>query len=171
LIWRKVQPDLVLVDLNLPDLSGQEVTTILRGDARFQATPIVALTGLGWESRDTSIAAGITGYLMKPLDLEELPRHVDYYLNGGQDQIDAETLAEAQVAYTRDMVERLEKRIRDLEAANKQLCHLDRMKDTFIQLTATVRTPLTLVYGYSRLLADHAPLRNSCSSMKMSGGW
>ena len=42
----KYLPDLILMDINLPDLSGREVTTKLRSDVRFQMVPIVALTAL-----------------------------------------------------------------------------------------------------------------------------
>src|SRR2546421_5472000 len=40
----KEMPDLILMDINLPDLSGREVTTKLRSDERFRTVPIVALT-------------------------------------------------------------------------------------------------------------------------------
>jgi signal transduction histidine kinase len=59
-----------------------------------------------------------------------------------------------------EVVGRLESRIRELEALNGQLRRLDKMKDTFIQLTAhELRTPLTLVYGYSRLIEDNPPIK------------
>ncbi len=41
---RRELPDLILMDINLPDLSGREVTTRLRSDPRFLTVPIVALT-------------------------------------------------------------------------------------------------------------------------------
>ncbi len=158
---RKHQPDLILTDINLPDLSGHEITTALRADERFHNTPIVALTAQGYGvQHDMAIAAGINGYLTKPLDIEKLSEQVAYYLNGGQDIIEPERLVAAKAKYTSEIVARLEARIRELEASNEALHRLDRMKETFIQLTAhELRTPLTLVYGYSRLLEDHPPLR------------
>ncbi len=160
-IARRVQPDLVLTDINLPDISGREITTMLRSDSRFQHTPIVALTAQALEEqRELTMAAGITGYLTKPVDVEALPDQVQKYLEGARDQIDTVKLAEAQVRYTQEIVKRLEERIRELEASNEALRRLDKMKDTFIQLTAhELRTPLTLVYGYSRLLEDSPPMR------------
>jgi signal transduction histidine kinase len=159
---RKTQPDLILTDINLPDLSGHEITTALRGEERFKQTPIVALTAQGYGiQHDMAIAAGINGYLVKPLDIEKLSEQVAYYLNGGQDVIDADRLSAAKARYTSEVVSKLEGRIRELEAANEALHRLDRMKETFIQLTAhELRTPLTLIFGYSRLLEDHAPLRS-----------
>src|SRR5215470_9947281 len=87
----KVQPDLILMDINLPDLSGREVTTKLRSDDRFRATPIVALTALSQAGeREKAIAAGATGYLTKPIDIDRLPSQVENYLNGAHDTADTE---------------------------------------------------------------------------------
>ncbi|MDX2163535.1 MAG: hybrid sensor histidine kinase/response regulator [bacterium] len=158
---RKETPDLILTDINLPDLTGREITTRLRSDPQFEHTPIVALTAqsLG-EQRELALAAGLTGYLTKPLDIEALPTQVDFFLKGGSEKLDQQKLSEAQTRYTREVAERLETRIRELEALNQQLRRLDRMKDTFIQITAhELRTPLTLVFGYSRLLEDNPMLK------------
>lgn len=159
---RRENPDLILTDINLPDISGREVTTMLRSDARFQHTPIVALTAQAFdEQRELTMAAGITGYLTKPLDIEALPGRIEHYLKGNKDAISAERMAEAQIRYTREVVGRLEARIRELEFSNNELRRLDKMKDSFIQLTAhELRTPLTLVYGYSRLLEDSPAIKS-----------
>ncbi|MBL8163297.1 MAG: hybrid sensor histidine kinase/response regulator [Anaerolineae bacterium] len=159
---RRENPDLILTDINLPDLSGREITTTLRSDLRFQRTPIVALTAQAFnEHRAMAMAAGVTGYLTKPLDVEALPGHIAYYLEGGKDQIDQQVLSEGQTRYMQEVVARLEERIRELETANNALLKLDKMKDSFIQLTAhELRTPLTLVFGYSRLLEDTPQLKH-----------
>lgn len=160
-IARRETPDLILTDINLPDMSGREITTMLRGDPRFATTPIVALTAQTLkDQRELTFAAGITGYLTKPLDVDNLLKQVAYYLGGGQDKIDQGALTAAQGRYTQELVARLETRVRDLEAMNQSLRRLDKMKDTFIQLTAhELRTPLTLVYGYSRLLEDNGDVK------------
>lgn len=159
---RQIKPDLILTDINLPDLSGQEIATTLRGDDHCKSIPIVALTAQGRGTKDweMAFAAGINGYITKPIDIEQLPAQVAFYLNGGSDHIPPEQLAQAQARYTQEIVLHLEKRIRELEKFNRELTKLDRMKDTFIEITAhELRTPLTLVYGYSRLLEDYPPLR------------
>ena len=53
------KPDLVLVDINVPDLDGYEVTLRLRGMPSMQGKPIVAITAEG--DRDTSLAMGADG--------------------------------------------------------------------------------------------------------------
>jgi signal transduction histidine kinase len=159
---RREIPDLILTDINLPDLSGREITTTLRGDERFKHTPIVALTAqILSEQRELTLAAGITGYLTKPVDIEALPGQVEYYLHGGHDLVQPDVLSDAQGRYLQEVVGRLEQRIRQLESNNSSLRRLDKMKDSFIQLTAhELRTPLTLVYGYSRLLEDSPALKS-----------
>ncbi len=160
---RREVPDLILTDINLPDMNGREITTTLRGDPRFSATPIVALTAQTLtEHRELAIAAGLTGYLTKPIDVEGLLESVENYLKGAQELLDPQALSEAQMRYTRELVTRLETRVRELESVNQSLARLDTMKDTFIQLTAhELRTPLTLVYGYSRLIEDNAELKTA----------
>lgn len=160
-VARRELPDLILTDINLPDMNGREVTTMLRSDPHFKTTPIVALTAQAMqEQREMTFAAGITGYLTKPLDVEGLLEQVAYYLRGGHDEIDQQVLSDAQTRYSQELVTRLEGRIRDLESVNASLRRLDEMKESFIQLTAhELRTPLTLVYGYSRLLEDNAEIK------------
>lgn len=156
-IARREMPDLILTDINLPDLSGREVATMLRGETRFRRTPIVALTAQVFrEQRELSAAAGLTGYMIKPVDIDQLPKQVEFFLRGGQDLVDKTALAQAQARYAQEVVTRLEGRIRELEGVNADLSRLDKMKDSFIQITAhELRTPLTLVYGYSRLMNDN----------------
>ncbi len=157
----KEMPDLILMDINLPDLSGREVTTKLRSDERFRSVPIVALTALGQAGeREKAIAAGASGYITKPVDIDRLPTQVAHYLAGARDTTDSETLVKAQTAYNQEIVNRLETKLRELEANNAELRRLDKIKDDFIQLTAhELRTPLTLVYGYSRLLQESSVVR------------
>jgi len=155
-VARRECPDMILTDINLPDISGREITTTLRRDSRFKTTPIVALTAQGQgEYQAMTMAAGVNGYLSKPVDIELLIERVGFYLQGGQDKIDATALSEAQNKYIQEIVGRLETQVRELENSNNQLKRLDKLKDSFIEITAhELRTPLTLVAGYSRLLND-----------------
>jgi signal transduction histidine kinase len=155
-IARSQVVDLILTDIDLPDITGRELTTVLRSDQRFIKVPIVALTDLNYtDQRDLAMAAGLTGYITKPLDVDDLPDQIEFYLGGGRDEIDRERLTAARSRYTRELVTQLETRVRELESKNKDLMRLDQLKDTFLQVTAhELRTPLTLVYGYGRLLQD-----------------
>ena len=165
-IARRECPDMILTDINLPDISGREITTALRRDARFTTTPIVALTAQGYgENQALTMAAGVTGYLAKPVDIEMLVEKVAFYLHGGRDQIDAAVMSDAQTKYIQEIVGRLETQIRDLETSNNMLKRLDKMKDSFIEITAhELRTPLTLVFGYSRLLNEIPSIKATMAS-------
>ncbi len=155
-------PDLILMDINLPDLSGREVTTRLRSDSRFRRTPIVALTSQSQEGeKEMALVAGLTGFLTKPMDIDRLPGQLAHYLRGGHDTADENALRAAQIAYSHEVVGRLETKIRELENTNRELQRLDQVKDNFIQMTAhELRTPLTLISGYSRLLQDSDAIRD-----------
>ncbi|MFN8375876.1 MAG: hybrid sensor histidine kinase/response regulator [Anaerolineae bacterium] len=153
---RQESPDLILTDINLPDLSGREITARLRADARFKHTPIVALTAQGYgEYREMALAVGISGYLTKPVDVEALPLEIEAYLSGKKEALDKERTAEMQVVVMQDMVRQLEENIRKLEENNMALQRMDKVKEAFIQKTAhELRTPLAVVFGYSRMLED-----------------
>ncbi len=65
-------PDLVLMDIQLPDFDGVEALRRLRADERTAATRVVALTAQAMEGdRERFLAAGFDGYLSKPVDIAE----------------------------------------------------------------------------------------------------
>lgn len=73
--------DLVLVDINLPDMDGYEVTARLRRMASMDQVPIVALTANVLRGdRERSLEAGCDGYIQKPLDVDMLPTQIDTFL-------------------------------------------------------------------------------------------
>ena len=66
-------PDLVLLDLQMPRLTGEEVLARLRADHRFAKLPIVALTASAMAGdREKALAAGFTSYLAKPVTISTL---------------------------------------------------------------------------------------------------
>jgi signal transduction histidine kinase/DNA-binding response OmpR family regulator len=68
-----VRYDLVLMDLQMPEMDGFEATRIIRADARLDALPIVAMTAHAMESdRARCLAVGMNDHLSKPIDPEEL---------------------------------------------------------------------------------------------------
>lgn len=75
------RPDLVLLDLGLPDVGGLDVARTLRGRPETREIPIVALTGRALEvDEDACMAAGCTGYLTKPINTEQLLRLIPTFL-------------------------------------------------------------------------------------------
>ena len=69
-------PDLLLLDIQLPGMSGLELYDKIRADDRFKGLPIVFETGGGREHADGLRARGIATYVKKPFDLDELVRFV-----------------------------------------------------------------------------------------------
>jgi two-component system cell cycle response regulator DivK len=65
---REQQPDLILMDIQLPGMDGLEATAILKRDEATRAIPVIALTALAMKGDEERIrAAGCDGYIAKPL--------------------------------------------------------------------------------------------------------
>ena len=74
-------PDIILVDIQLPDVDGLEITRRLRQEERFAKTPIVALTAYAMPGdREMFLRAGCTGYVAKPIDTRAFPDIIASYL-------------------------------------------------------------------------------------------
>lgn len=75
-------PDLILMDINLPDIDGYECTARLRHIAGVNRTPILALTANVMEGdKQKALDAGCDGYIPKPIDVDGLPGQIAEYLN------------------------------------------------------------------------------------------
>jgi two-component system cell cycle response regulator DivK len=76
-------PDLVLMDIQLPDIDGVEALGRLRADERTASLPVVALTAQAMDGdRDRFLAAGFNGYLSKPVNVADLIATVKPYCEG-----------------------------------------------------------------------------------------
>jgi two-component system, cell cycle response regulator DivK len=74
----EARPDLILMDLDLPDIDGWEATARLRSMPQTRAIPIIALSaGATDEDRVKSLAAGCDDYDTKPIDLARLRAKID----------------------------------------------------------------------------------------------
>jgi len=76
---REEKPDLILLDLILPDISGLDVGARLKAEVSTRSIPILAITGMspGWEK---CLENGFDGYLVKPFSLHELKREIEKLL-------------------------------------------------------------------------------------------
>jgi two-component system cell cycle response regulator DivK len=67
------KPELILLDINLPDIDGYEVARRLRATPRFRATPIIAITANALRGdAEKALAAGCDVYMSKPINIREL---------------------------------------------------------------------------------------------------
>jgi two-component system cell cycle response regulator DivK len=76
-------PDLVLMDIQLPDIGGVEALALLRADGRGAFLPVLALTAQAMEGdRERFLAAGFDGYVSKPVDIPNFVATVKRYCDG-----------------------------------------------------------------------------------------
>lgn len=69
---RSEQPDLILMDIQLPGMDGLQATVLLKKDAATKAIPVIALTALAMKGDEERIrAAGCDGYIAKPMRYQE----------------------------------------------------------------------------------------------------
>jgi signal transduction histidine kinase len=144
------KPDIILLDIELPDMDGYEVTLKLRGELEGSEVPIVALSGKG--DRDMSIAVGCDGHIFKPIDINRLPRQVRSYIEGAREESDPDT-GRLLLAQGRKLASRLQNKIEELEETNRQLLASEKVRaDFYRNLSHELSTPLTPAVGYLNML-------------------
>lgn len=80
-IARTAQPDLILMDIQLPGMDGLRATAILKGDIATRDIPVIALTALAMKGDEARIrAAGCDGYVAKPLSYKDFLQTVSTQL-------------------------------------------------------------------------------------------
>ena len=77
-----IRPDLILMDIQLPDISGLEVIRRLRGDNRSKQIPIIAVTAfaMGWHERE-ALDSGCDAYISKPIAMQGFLSTVESFLS------------------------------------------------------------------------------------------
>ena len=85
---RSNPPDLVLMDIGLPNMDGVEATRHLKSDPRTASIPVLALTAHALQSeRQRALEAGMDGYLVKPIGVAALIREVQRALQAARSAI------------------------------------------------------------------------------------
>jgi two-component system cell cycle response regulator DivK len=78
-------PDLILMDMNLPDIDGYELTRRMRDIPELGGIPIIAMTAnVMHGDREKSLEAGCDGYIPKPIDVDALPEQIELFLKKGK---------------------------------------------------------------------------------------
>ena len=74
-------PDLILVDINMPEVDGLTMTRELKADESFADIPVIAITANVMRGdRERTLNAGCDGYIQKPIDVDLLPRQIVHFL-------------------------------------------------------------------------------------------
>ncbi len=131
-------PDLVICDLSMPRVPGDELVRRMREDPRYVTVPVILLTGNDSdEARLGVLEAGVSDYVLKPFPPSELRLRVRNILR------DNELLREVQQARE------------EAEEANRQLREVNAELDRFAAAAAhDIQAPLANIAGYAHLLAE-----------------
>jgi two-component system cell cycle response regulator DivK len=74
--------DLILMDINMPDMDGYTLTSQIRSMPRFENIPIIAVTANVMRGdRERSLQAGCDGYIQKPIDIDTLSNQLERFLS------------------------------------------------------------------------------------------
>ena len=81
-VLRTAHPDLILMDINMPDMDGYTLTAKIKSLPGFERVPILALTANVMRGdKEKTLEAGCDGYIQKPLDIDQLTREIEKFLS------------------------------------------------------------------------------------------
>jgi len=152
-------PDLILLDINLPDMSGREVATRL--SVELPNTPIVALTAdATGDARERALVAGCVGFMTKPIEIDTFREEVKAYLNGKREVL--HNRDRHMKAYHEELVEHLERKVHELTRMADQNKFLDEQNkhviasmerhQRLLQAAASVGHNITSILDLDELL-------------------
>ncbi len=82
---KATRPDLILMDINMPDIDGYTLTRRFKQLPHLASVPIVAVTANVMKGdKERTLEAGCDGYIQKPIDVDNLPIQVNQFLNAGR---------------------------------------------------------------------------------------
>ena len=74
---QKTYPDLILLDINLPEIDGYDLAKRMRAMPNLEGVPILAVTANVMQGdKERTMAAGCNGFIPKPIDVDKLPQQV-----------------------------------------------------------------------------------------------
>jgi two-component system sensor histidine kinase/response regulator len=149
---RRTPPDLILLDINMPELNGYEVCELLKSSAELSDIPVIFLSALN-ETQDKvkAFESGAVDYISKPFQFEEVHARVETHLK-------LHDLQRALKLHNEHLEEAVAARTRELADANRRLTLLDSSKNAFLNLIShEFRTPLQGLLGVGELILDEIP--------------
>ena len=157
-------PDVVLLDIMMPEMNGYEVCTLLKADEKTKSIPIIMITAAraDKESRIKALECGADAFLAKPVDESELTAQVRAMIRIKEsedrklDEKDRlkKLVEERTIALQNELKERQRAEER-LKAALAKAQESDRLKTAFLSnMSHEIRTPLNSIIGFSELMQD-----------------
>src|SRR6202521_862320 len=140
-------PDLILLDINMPEMNGYEVCERLKGDEKLAGIPVIFLSALNEiEDKVRAFRSGGVDYISKPFQVDEVQARVETHLR-------LHHLHRALQAQKDGLEDIVASRTRELSEAHARLTILDRAKTEFLNLIShELRTPLNGLIGIGELI-------------------
>jgi signal transduction histidine kinase len=139
---RNDPPDLILLDINMPEMNGYEVCEILKSEEKLKDIPVIFLSALT-ETMDKVKAFGAGGvdYITKPFQFEEVEARVEAHLE-------------------------LRRQKLRLQAAYSKLSELENLRDSLVHMIVhDLRSPLTAIFAYLELIDENQEKNLSASQL------
>src|SRR5580658_6598970 len=145
----KNPPDLILLDINMPEMDGFEVCERLKSTQELSDIPVIFLSALNeTEDKVKAFQHGAVDYISKPFQFEEVHARVETHIK-------LHDLQQALKFQNERLEEAVAARTRELAEANERLSVLDRSKNEFLNLIShELRTPLSGLLGAGQLILD-----------------
>src|SRR5580704_6039318 len=145
----KSPPDLILLDINMPEMDGYAVCQRLKSTETLADIPIVFLSALNEiQDKVKAFRSGGVDYISKPFEFEEVHARVETHLKLASLQ----NRLRVQYLHLESIVP---SRTRDLAQAHAQLSRLDHAKSDFLRMIShELRTPLNGLLGAAELILD-----------------
>ncbi len=81
-------PDLILMDIQLPEMDGLTLTRIIREQHELKDVPIIALTAYAMKGdQEKFLVSGCNGYISKPIDTREFPHVIEQFLTRSSEDV------------------------------------------------------------------------------------
>lgn len=142
-------PDLILLDIDMPEMNGYEVCERLKSAGELSDIPVIFLSALN-ETQDKvrAFQSGAVDYISKPFEFGEVHARVETHVK-------LHSLQRAMKAQNERLEEAVAARTRELAEANERLTILDRSKNEFLNLIShELRTPLNGLLGVGELILE-----------------
>ncbi|MEI6561930.1 MAG: hybrid sensor histidine kinase/response regulator [Verrucomicrobiota bacterium] len=153
---KSAPPDLILLDINMPEMNGYEVCKRLKADDSLKGIPVLFISALAdTADKVTAFQCGGLDYITKPFWTDEVLARVKTHLHLRQLQLEVEgnnaRLEETVRIRTREITEARDQ----LAEANERLAILDKAKSDFLSLIShELRTPLNGLFGITDLILN-----------------